>query len=140
MGYLLHLLVALLGQGLAETGWTTGWDAPWFVLLALPVPHLLGWIGHALFLRGKFRASAFAVRSLGIAAPVLHVLAVCAFGWLDALHRWFGDGVSLAGWPRAGLLVALVRQSRTRFPGTRIGRKIDRRFSISARSFGRLHA
>lgn len=108
MGYLLHLLVALLGQGLAETGWKTGWDAPWLVLLALPLPHLLGWTGHRLFLRGRFRASAAVLRVLSGAAPALHILAVCAFGWLDALQRWFGDAVSLAGWPRIGLLLALA--------------------------------
>jgi Zn-dependent protease with chaperone function len=108
MGYLLHLLVALLGQGLAETGWKTGLDAPWLVLLALPIPHLLGWTGHRLFLRGRFRASASVLRVLTGAAPALHVLAVCAFGWLDALERWFGDAVSLAGWPRIGLLLALA--------------------------------
>ena len=108
MGYLLHLLVALLAQGLAETGWTTGVDAPWLVLLALPVPHLLGALGHRLFLRGRFRASAVALRLLSAAAPVLHLLAVCAFGWLDSLRRWFGEGFSLGGWPRAGLLLALA--------------------------------
>jgi hypothetical protein len=108
MGYLLHLLVALLGQGLAETGWKTGWDAPWLVLLALPLPHLLGWTGHRLFLRGRFRASAAVLRLLSGAAPALHILAVCAFGWMDALERWFGDAVSLAGWPRIGLLLALA--------------------------------
>ena len=108
MGYLLHLLVALLAQGLAETGWSTGFDAPWLVLLALAVPHLLASLGHRLFLRGKFRASAVALRALSAAAPVLHLLAVCAFGWLDSLRRWFGEGFSLAGWPRAGLLLALA--------------------------------
>ena len=108
MGYLLHLLVALLGQGLAESGWSTGWDASWLVLFLLPVPHLLGALGHRLFLRGKFRASAIVLRVLAGSAPALHVLAVCAFGWLDALRRWFGEGVSLGGWPRIGLLLALA--------------------------------
>jgi Zn-dependent protease with chaperone function len=108
MGYLLHLLVALLAQGLAESGWSTGLQAPWLVLLALPVPHLLGVLGHRLFLRGRFRASAVALRALSVAAPVLHLLAVCAFGWLDSLRRWFGEGFSLSGWPRAGLLLALA--------------------------------
>src|SRR6185436_2197135 len=70
--------------------------------------HLLGWTGHRLYLRGRFRASAAVLRVLSVAAPALHLLAVCAFGWLDALERWFGDAVSLAGWPRIGLLLDLA--------------------------------
>ncbi len=108
MGYLLHLLVALLAQGLAESGWSAGLQAPWLVLLAVPLPHLLASLGHRLFLRGRFRASALALRLLSVAAPVLHLLAVCAFGWLDSLRRWFGEGFTLSGWPRAGLLLALA--------------------------------
>jgi Zn-dependent protease with chaperone function len=108
MGYLLHLLVALLGQGLAEAGWTTGWVHPWALLPLALVPHALAWSAHRLFLRGRFRASAALVRALSGAGPALHVLAACAFGWMDSLHAWLGEGTSLTAWPRASLLLALA--------------------------------
>lgn len=108
MGYLLHLFVALLAQGIAEAGWTTGWVEPWALVPLALVPYALSWSAHRLFLGGRFRASAALVRALSGAAPALHFLAVCGFGWMDSLHAWLGDGVSLSAWPRASLLLALA--------------------------------
>jgi hypothetical protein len=108
MGYLLHLLVALLGQGMAEAGWNSGWCMPWAASLLVLVPIGLAWTARQLYLRGRFRASAALVRVLSGTAPLLHLLAVCAFGWMETVHAWLGQGISLSAWPRVGLLVALL--------------------------------
>jgi len=108
MGYLLHLLVALLGQGLAEGGWSTGWRVPWAALPLMLVPYVLAGIARRASLRGRFRRAALVHRILAGAGPALHVLTVCGFGWLESLRLWFGDGIALGSWPRVGLLLALL--------------------------------
>lgn len=108
MGYLLHLLAALLAQGLAETGWTTGWQLPWAVALLALVPYGMAWGCRRSFLAGRFRASSLLLRVMSFGAPVLHWVAVCAFGWTKSLGEWSNAEVSLAEWPRAGMLLALV--------------------------------
>jgi Zn-dependent protease with chaperone function len=108
MGYLVHLLVALLAQGMAEEGWSTGWRWPLAALLLVPVPHAIGWGARRLLRGGRFRAGGVLARVLAGAAPVLHVVAVCVFGWADALKGWFGEGLSLSAWPRVGLLLVLL--------------------------------
>jgi Zn-dependent protease with chaperone function len=108
MGYLLHILAALLAQGLAESGWTTGWRAPWAVPLLLVVPHALGLASHRAFLAGRFRASSLFLRALTACAPVLHLAALCALGWMDFTREQIGASASLDEWPRLGMLLALA--------------------------------
>lgn len=108
MGYLFHLLAALLAQGLAEMGWTTGWRAPWAVPLLVVVPHALTWGSRRAFLAGRFRASSSLLRVLSASAPMLHLVALCAFGWIECTRDWLGSEVSLDAWPRSGMLLALA--------------------------------
>src|SRR5260221_1498545 len=107
MGYLLHLLVALLGQALAEGGCSTGWRLPWALLPLVFVPYALSASAQRLFLRGRFRTSALVLRVLSGVAPLLHLLAVCAFGWMETLRAWLGEEIAVSAWPRIGLLLAL---------------------------------
>jgi hypothetical protein len=108
MGYLLHLLLALIAQGLSEAGWTTGWRLPWLALVLCGVPHALAWASQRLFLRGRFRSSALLLRALSGCAPALHLCALSLFGWMHCLRAWLGEGISLAAWPNVGLLLALL--------------------------------
>jgi len=108
LGYLLHILGALLAQGLAEFGWTTGWKIPWAVPVLVAVPHALAWGSRRAFLAGWFRSSSALLRGLSASAPILQLVALCAFGWMDSTKEWLGTEISLDSWPRGEMLLALL--------------------------------
>lgn len=108
MGYLLHILAAVLAQGLAETGWTTGWKWPWAVPLLVVVPHALTWGSRRAFLAGRFRSSSALLRISAGSAPILHLVALCAFGWMLTVESWLGGEISLDAWPRGEMLLLLA--------------------------------
>ncbi|MFN0007452.1 MAG: M48 family metallopeptidase [Planctomycetota bacterium] len=108
MGYLLHILAAVLVQGLAEMGWTTGWSWPWAVPLLAVVPHALIWGSRRAFLAGRFRSSSMLLRISAGSAPILHLVALCAFGWMQSVEGWLGVEISLDAWPRVAMLLSLA--------------------------------
>lgn len=108
MGYLLHILAAVLAHGLAEMGWTTGWRWPWAVPLLVVVPHALTWGSRRAFLAGRFRLSSALLRIQAGSAPILHLIALCAFGWLQTMEDWLDVEISLDAWPRGEMLLSLA--------------------------------
>jgi len=108
MGYLLHILAAVLAQWLAEMGWTTGWRWPWAVPLLVVVPPALTWGSRRAFLAGRFRSSSALLRISAGSAPILHFVALCAFGWMRTIEGWLGVEISLDAWPRGEMLLSLA--------------------------------
>ena len=127
MGYLFHVVLALIAQGLAEAGVVTGWRAPSAVLALAAMPHLLVALARLAFVRGSFRAGEWILRAQSVSAPLGYALAVCAFGWQASVGAWVGGSVSFLAWPEPALLLALAPfvvyelaaiDARARFAGT----------------------
>jgi Zn-dependent protease with chaperone function len=108
MGYLFHLLAALVGQGVAEAGWTTGWRAPWAVAALVVIPPALALGARQAFLKGHFRSSALLSKALTACAPVLSFVALCALGWMDSTRAWLGFELADDAWPRLDMLAGLI--------------------------------
>lgn len=108
MGYLLHIVLALAAVGLSEGGVSTGWRSAPLLLASCAVPHLLGALARALFMRGKFASSQFVFRALHGCAPVLYFAALALFGWREIVSELVGHEVSLFDWPHVGLLLVGV--------------------------------
>lgn len=108
MGYLLHIVLALAALGLSEVGLSSDWRSTPLVLLAGTVPHMLGALARALFMRGKFAASLLVVRALHECAPVLYFASLSLFGWRETVSALVGREISLFDWPHPGLLLVGV--------------------------------
>src|SRR5512134_3539945 len=107
MGYLAHIVLALVAQAVASGGFALEDPRPLAVLALALVPHTLGWSARALFVSGRFRAGEAVYRLLHWAPPLLYAAATCAFGWLRSVEQWTGHTVSLLAWPD-WTVVALV--------------------------------
>jgi len=99
MGYLAHIVLALVAQAVAVGGLSTHVERPFVVLALLAVPYLLAWASHQLFLKGQFRASEIVYRFLHGSAPALYLFACAACGWPDTITRWTGRSASFLTWP-----------------------------------------
>ena len=106
MGYLLHLLSALLAAALAELGYDSGRTWPWAVVGLAFVPHLLALWVRRQTLRGSFTRGELGLRLLGRLAPLLNAAAVLGFGWIQTLEGWFPTADSIDRWPHPSLLLA----------------------------------
>src|SRR5262245_35131310 len=102
MGYLVHIVLAVAAQPLAEAGARCEWLAPWALPLLACVPHALGAIVNRQFRRGRVRSAAVLSRLLAASAPALHLAAFALCGWGQLLDRWLGGEVSILAWPRPG--------------------------------------
>lgn len=108
MGYLGHIIAALIVQGAAEAGFASVDRRPWLVAALLPVPHLLAWIVHASAIRGRFRLSERAYRLLTLCAPILFAVSSLAFGWQESVRAWTGSHASFLEWPDVTIVLALA--------------------------------
>jgi len=108
MGYLFDIVLAIGALALSETGTTTGWRAPWGVLLLCALPHLLALGAHRRNLRGKFKSGELLLRAAQLSAPVSYLCALTVFGWQDSVAQWLGRDVSLLAWPELSLLLVLA--------------------------------
>ncbi len=108
MGYLGHLLLAILVQSLAEVGLRTGVVAPLWMLALLAAPHLLGAGIRRLLARGSARWADAGLALLHWLPVALFALAVGALGWLETVEAWLGASPSLMEWPHPAALVALA--------------------------------
>ncbi len=108
MGYLGSILLALGSLIAAELLGAGSASHPEWLLLLLPLPHLLALLERRAGIAGRFRLAALAGR-LGEALPVLGQLAaVGPCGWLATLEGLTGEPVTLLGWPHPALLLALA--------------------------------
>jgi Zn-dependent protease with chaperone function len=107
MGYLAHIVLALVAQAAASGGFALEDPRPLAVLALALVPHTLGWSARALFVSGRFRAGEAVYRLLHWAPPLLYAAATCACGWLQSVEQWTGRSISLLAWPD-WTVVALV--------------------------------
>ena len=108
MGYLFHILIALGAEALGELGYTTGWDLPWGLLILLPVPHLLASFARRCLHAGRFARALSIARLVQLSPPVLQLVLVCVFGWVQSTSRWTEQQPGALAWPSPGLFVALA--------------------------------
>jgi Zn-dependent protease with chaperone function len=108
MGYLAHIVLALVAQALSETGLGAQSSFVLGVAMLACVPHALALLAHHLSLRGRFKASEIAYRFLNAAPPVLYLFALAAFGWQVEVREWTGSSASFLAWPDWSLLVVFA--------------------------------
>jgi Zn-dependent protease with chaperone function len=108
LGYILHILFALITLAAVDAGLTSA--TPWsFVVPLLAIPIVLaGPLIRRLLMRGHFRTAAALERALGLSPSLLHLLAVLLLGWCEAAEAWFGLEITLEGWPGMELLVGIA--------------------------------
>jgi len=138
VGYLVHIVLALAAQGLAESGVTTGLVWPPGVVLLAAVPYLLAALARRLLVRGRFRAGQLATTLLGWSPVLCQLAALCLFGWSATVERWTGVAPRILDWPDPAaflalapfvLWVVLAIDARARLAGV-IGLHAARRFQI----------
>lgn len=108
MGYLFDIVLAIGALALSDTGTTTGWRAPWAVLLLCLLPHALARVAHREFMRGRFKSGERVLRALQLSAPTLYLGALVLFGWQASVSGWLGREVSLLAWPELSLLIVMA--------------------------------
>jgi Zn-dependent protease with chaperone function len=108
MGYLAHIVLALVAQAVAAGGFGLQDPRPLVVLALALVPHALGWIAVTLSVRGRWRAGEAVYRVLHWAPPLLYAAATCAFGWLQSVEQWTGQPTSLLAWPNWTVVLLIV--------------------------------
>lgn len=108
MGYVIHILLALLAQGLLELAPSAPLEWPLAVLALVLVPYALQVAARAAYFAGRFRAAARWQTLLQAAPLVLQLAALGLFGWRASVARWCGTRPELLDWPHPALLAALV--------------------------------
>ncbi|MBL8858757.1 MAG: M48 family metalloprotease [Planctomycetes bacterium] len=99
MGYLTHIVLALVAQALVEGGLSTHEVMPLAVLSLVFVPHVLSFLAHRLFIAGRFKPGELAYRLLSASAPLLYLIALSVFGWQATVAEWTGRSSSFLSWP-----------------------------------------
>jgi Zn-dependent protease with chaperone function len=108
VGFVIHMLLALLVQGLLELAPRAPLEWPLAVLALACVPHALQAAARAAYLAGRFRAAARWQLSVQAAPLVLQLAAQGVFGWNASVERWSGTRPELLAWPHPALLAALA--------------------------------
>lgn len=108
MGYLAHIVLALVAQGLSEAGLSMHREAPIAVALLVLMPHALAWVAHRLFSKGRFKAGELLYRLLSASAPLGYCAALVLFGWQDTVERWTGRATSFLSWPDWSVVLVLL--------------------------------
>lgn len=99
MGYLAHIVLALVAQALVELGGATGWESVVGVVALAGLPYALAGATHAAFLRGRFRVGERLFGLLGWSAPIAFALALLVCGWTFVVARWTGHATAFLAWP-----------------------------------------
>lgn len=108
MGYLVHIVLAVLALALPELGWRSPSEQPLGVLALCVVPVVLGRaLAHAVT-RGRFRAADVLARLLAAAPVACFALMVGLCGWTESVQRWTKSDEPFLGWPQPGLALALA--------------------------------
>jgi Zn-dependent protease with chaperone function len=138
VGYLVHIVLALAAQGLAESGVTTGLVWPLAPLLLAPAPYLLGALSRRLLVRGRFRSGQLFSSLMGWSPALCHAAALLLFGWDAVVERWTGVPPRILEWPHPVVFLALAPfvlyvvlavDARARLAGV-IGLHAARRFHL----------
>lgn len=108
MGYLAHIVFALVAQGIVEAGFSLHDEHVLGVVALVAAPHALAWIARALFMRGRFKAGALAYRILSASGPLAYLAALAAFGWQATVQRWTGHSSSFLAWPDWSIVLVLA--------------------------------
>jgi Zn-dependent protease with chaperone function len=108
VGYLVHIVAALLVAALAEEGFASGLELPLAVLALAAVPYVLAAFARRASLRGRFGRAGWLLLALHASPPLLHAAAVLGCGWYATLERLTGAEPHLFGWPRPASLLALA--------------------------------
>lgn len=108
MGYLVHIVLAVLALALPELGWRSPSVEPLGVLALLLVPIVLGRVLAHTVARGRFRGADVLARLLGVSPVASFALMIGACGWTETVQRWTGNTEPFLGWPQPGLALALA--------------------------------
>jgi Zn-dependent protease with chaperone function len=108
VGYLLHIFLALLAQGLDEEGLGATRELPLLVLAFSVVPYVLAALARSSALKGRFSRSGLWIALLHWSPPLMHAAALLGCGWNRSLERWTGERPRLFGWPEPLALLALA--------------------------------
>jgi Zn-dependent protease with chaperone function len=108
VGYLAHILLALLAIGLTESGARIDYEQPAFVVLLAFVPYAFAALAARLFVRGRFRLAMLVYRSLALSAPLMFFAACALFGWQKSVEQWSGAHTSIVDWPGPSLLPLIL--------------------------------
>ena len=108
MGYLLHIVLAVIAQACVESGLDTG--ITWWpgVVLLLLAPYALARVTRRLYMRGRFRVAGSLLGLLGHSPVLLHLLALALFGWLRSVEAWTGVPGDLSSWPHPTTLLGFA--------------------------------
>ena len=108
MGYLSHIVLALVAQALVEGGLTTHDVVPLGVLALVFVPHVLSFAAHRLFLAGRFKPGELVYRLLSFSAPLLYLVALAVFGWQATVAAWTGRASTFLAWPDWSIVLVFL--------------------------------
>lgn len=108
MGYLVHIVLAVIALALPELGWRSPLEAPLGALALCLVPLALGRMLAHEIARGRFRAADVLARLLAASPVACFALMVGVCGWTETVQRWTGNDEPFLGWPQPGLALALA--------------------------------
>ena len=108
MGYLVHILLAVLATGLAELGFAAPFELPYLAGVLCAVPYLLAAAVRRSYVHGRFKRGGFLSLLLTRCAPVLQLVCVGLLGWTKSVSTWTGASFSLLDWPSPAVLIALA--------------------------------
>lgn len=145
MGYMAHIVVALVAVALAESGFATGSVTLIGVVALALLPYLLAFSTHQAFVRGRFKLGERLYGLLSWSAPLAYALGLLLCGWSFLIAEWTGHSSSFLAWPdwTAVPLVApfLVYElfaidARARITAARTERRAWRLFQLRMLAFG----
>lgn len=108
MGFLFHIVLAVMVLGAAQAGLGFA-SVPWtWALGLLAAPHVLAGLSSQVGRGGRFRVTALLLRLTAVSAPLTYGLLVLGTDWLEALRGWTGAELSAETWPEFALFAAFA--------------------------------
>lgn len=108
MGYLLHILLAVVAQAAGEADLAFAAAAPWWGAALLAVPHVLAARARSATLAGRFAAAGRRHRLLWLSPPLCFALFVLGTDWVGRVRAWTGAELRLTSWPEPALMLAFL--------------------------------
>ena len=107
LGYLLHVILAIVVVSIAESGSTTGLRAPWVVPCLAGLAYVPAVFARTSARRGRFRFARICVQAIGLLPVALFAVALLILGWYETIADSFGEAAGLAAWPHPALFLVL---------------------------------